>query len=381
MTRKLYYENCHLYDFSATVTGCEPAEGRWRITLDATAFYPEGGGQAADTGELGGVRVLDVREEGEAVIHFCDGPLVVGAPVDGHIDQARRFDLMQQHTGEHIVSGLLHSRFGYENTGFHVGRDVMEVDFSGPLTPEDIAWVEAEANRAIWQNLPVTCWYPSEEELPGVVYRTKRQLAWPVRIVRVGNVDSCACCGIHVAQTGEVGIIKILSAAKFHGGTRLEMVCGQRAWQYVSAVFDQNRQVSQLFSAKILETAEAARKAADSLAAEKLRSGALEKQVLGIIADSYVNQKNPVHFAQKLSGVALRELADQMGRRCHGFAAVFSGEDGNFSFCLASREADLRPVGRALTTALNGRGGGKAEFQQGTVCANKKEIEDYFAAF
>ena len=378
MTRKLYYENSHLDRFTARVTGCESQEERWKITLDATAFYPEGGGQACDTGTLGGVRVLDVREQGEEVIHLCDGPLEVGTSVEGVICWDRRFDLMQQHTGEHIVSGLLHSRFGYQNTGFHVGKDVMEVDFDGPLTPEDVAWVEEEANKAIWKNMAVKCWYPSEAELPDVVYRTKRALPWPVRIVQVGTVDSCACCGVHVAYTGEVGVIKILSCVKFHGGVRLEMVCGGRAWRYLQNVFHQNRQISQLFSAKILETAEAARKVSDALAAEKFRSAGLEKQVLAQIAESYVNCENPVHFAEDLSGGALRELAEQISLRCCGFAAVFSGSDGSYSYCLASRDVDLRPVGKELTAALNGRGGGKPQFQQGSVKADKEQILAFF---
>jgi len=379
MTRKLFYEDCHLLAFSAKVTGCEEALGHWRITLDETAFYPEGGGQAGDIGTLGCVRVLDTKEDGEDVLHLCDGPLEVGAEVHGQVDETHRFDLMQQHTGEHIVSGLLHSRFGYQNTGFHVGKDVMEVDFDGPLTPEDVAWVENEANKAIWKNMAVKCWYPSPEELPNVVYRTKRALPWPVRIVQVGNVDNCACCGIHVAHTGEVGVIKILSCVKFHGGVRLEMVCGQRAWNYLAAVFDQNRQVSQLFSAKLLETADAARKTADSLAAEKFRSAGLEKQVLGHIAEGYVNQKDPLHFAQDLSGGAIRELADQISRQCRGFAAVFSGSDETgYSYCLACKVQDLRPLGKEMTAALNGRGGGKPDFQQGSVKATRQEIESFF---
>jgi alanyl-tRNA synthetase len=191
---------------------------------------------------------------------------------------------MQQHTGEHILSGILNARFGYQNVGFHVGADVMEVDFDGPLTPEDIAWAELEANKAIWEDIPVKCWFPSPEELPNVVYRTKRALPWPVRIVQVPGFDSCACCGIHVKTTGQVGLIKILSCVKFHQGVRLEMVCGQRAYRYTADVFNQNKQISQLFSAKILETAAAARKVSDALAAEKMRSATLEKQVLGQIA-------------------------------------------------------------------------------------------------
>ena len=378
MTRKLFYDDPNLAEFTGKVVSCRQENDRWAVILDATAFYPEGGGQAADVGTLGNVRVLDTREQGEEVVHFCDAPLEVGAEVLGKIDWEHRFDLMQQHTGEHIVSGILNRRFGYQNTGFHVGKDVMEVDFDGPLTAQELAEVEAEANRAIWENLQVKCWYPTREELPNVVYRTKRALPWPVRIVQVGTVDSCACCGIHVTTTGQVGLIKILSCVKFHQGVRLEMVCGQRAYGYVAAVFDQNKQISQLFSAKILETAAAARKVSDALAAEKLRSAALEKQVLGYIAESYVNCENVVHFEEDLSGVALRELAEQISLRCTGLAAVFTGEDGRYSYCLASKSRDLRPLGKEMTAALNGRGGGKAEFQQGTLAATKEQIEAFF---
>ena len=378
MTRKLYYEDPNLAEFSAKVLSCEKENDRFAVILDSTAFYPEGGGQAADVGTLGQVSVLDTRERGEEVVHFCDGPLEVGAEVSGKIHWEHRFDLMQQHTGEHILSGILHARFGYQNVGFHVGADVMEVDFDGPLTPEEVAWAELEANRAIWENLPVNCWYPTPEELPNVVYRTKRALPWPVRIVQVPGIDSCACCGIHVKTTGQVGLIKILSCVKFHQGVRLEMVCGQRAYRYVADVFDQNKQISQLLSAKILETAAAARKVSDALAAEKFRSAALEKQVLAQIAESYVNHTNVVHFEKDLSGAALRELAEQISLRCSGFAAVFTGEDGRYNYCLASKSQDLRPLGKEMTTALSGRGGGKPEAQQGNLQATKVQIEAFF---
>ena len=379
MTRKLFYEDPNLAEFTGKVLSCTAENDRWAVILDATAFYPEGGGQAADVGVLGGVSVLDTQERGEEIVHYCDAPLEIGAVVTGKIDWEHRFDLMQQHTGEHIVSGLLNRRFGYQNTGFHVGKDVMEVDFDGPLTPADVAWVELEANKAIWQNLPVKCWYPTEEELPNVFYRTKRALPWPVRIVQVGDVDSCACCGIHVTSAGQVGLIKIISCVKFHQGVRLEMVCGQRAYRYVASVFDQNKQISQLFSAKLLETADAARKISETLNAERIRSAALEKQVLAQTAESYVNREDVLHFGTDLSGAALRELAEQISLRCSGIAAVFSGEEGRYSYCLASKSSDLRPLGKEMTAALNGRGGGKPEFQQGTVNATKAQIEAFFS--
>ena len=378
--RKLFYENSHLQEFSARVTGCQQTEKGWLVTLDATAFYPEGGGQACDIGTLGGVNVLDVREKENEILHLCDGALEVGSEVFGKIDWQRRFDLMQQHTGEHIVSGLLHEKFGYHNTGFHVGNTVMEVDFDGPVSPEDLAQIERRANEAIWANLPVKCWIPEPEELPFVTYRTKRELPWPVRIVQVPGYDSCACCGIHVAYTGEVGMIKILSCVKFHGGIRLEMVCGSRAYRYMTEVFNQNRLVSQTFSAKILETGEAARKIQEALAAEKLRGATLRKQVFENIAAGFAGQENVLYFADALEPGQVRELAEQISKTCGGYCAVFSEKEDGFSYCLATREGDLRELGKILTSSLNGRGGGKPNFQQGTVKADKAQIEAFFSA-
>ena len=377
--RKLFYENSHLQEFSARVTGCRQTEKGWLVTLDATAFYPEGGGQACDIGTLGGVNVLDVREKENEILHLCDGALEVGSEVFGKIDWQHRFDLMQQHTGEHIVSGLLHEKFGYHNTGFHVGKNVMEVDFDGPISPEDLAQIERRANEAIWANLPVKCWIPEPEELPSVTYRTKRELPWPVRIVQVPGYDSCACCGIHVAHTGEVGMIKILTCVKFHGGIRLEMVCGNRAYRYMTEVFEQNRLVSQTFSAKILETGEAARKMQEALTAEKLRAANLQKQVFENIAAGFAGKENVLYFADALEPGQVRELAEKISKVCTGYCAVFSEKEDGFSYCLATRDGDLRELGKALTASLNGRGGGKPNFQQGTVKADKTQIESFFS--
>ena len=377
--RKLFYENSHLQEFTARVTGCRQTEKGWLVTLDATAFYPEGGGQACDIGTLGGVNVLDVREKENEILHLCDGALEVGSEVFGKIDWQRRFDLMQQHTGEHIVSGLLHEKFGYHNTGFHVGKNVMEVDFDGPISPEDLAQIERRANEAIWANLPVKCWIPEPEELPSVTYRTKRELPWPVRIVQVPGYDSCACCGIHVAHTGEVGMIKILTCVKFHGGIRLEMVCGNRAYRYMTEVFEQNRLVSQTFSAKILETGEAARKMQEALTAEKLRAANLQKQVFENIAAGFAGKENVLYFADALEPGQVRELAEKISKVCTGYCAVFSEKEDGFSYCLATRDGDLRELGKALTASLNGRGGGKPNFQQGTVKADKTQIESFFS--
>ncbi len=377
-TRKLYYEDCHLRSFSATVTGCEQTEKGYLVTLDATAFYPEGGGEAPDLGVLGGVNVLDVQEKDRQILHLCDGALAVGETVRGEIDWARRFDLMQQHTGEHIISGLLHEKFGYMNTGFHVGTDLMEVDFDGPVSWDDLMEIEGKANEAVWANIPLECWIPSPEELPTVTYRTKRELPWPVRIVRIGDYDSCACCGVHVKTTGEVGLIKILSCTALRGGVRLEMVCGNRAYRHMAAIFEENRKVSQAFSAPMHATGEAALRMNEALAAEKMRATGLQNRLLDKIAESYVNQEAVLHFEAGLDGNGLRYLADKSAGLCGGRVAVFSGDEGNYAYCLAQRDGDLRQLNKEMTAALNGRGGGKPQFQQGAVQATKEEIEKFF---
>ena len=380
MTEKLYYRDCHLAQFRASVTGCTPTEKGYQVTLDATAFYPEGGGQACDLGTLGGVRVLDVQERDGEILHLCDGALQVGDQVDGAIDDARRFDLMQQHTGEHIVSGIIHRRFGYHNTGFHMGADVTTIDFDGIIPVEALAEIEAEANGALWKNLPVRCWYPSPEELPTVSYRTKRALPWPVRIVEIPGYDCCACCGVHTAATGEVGLIKLFSAVGFRGGTRMELACGRRALDMLNLAFGQNTQVSQAFSAKWTETGTAAAKMNEALAAEKYRAIGLQRRLIAGIAQRYDNCGNVVHFEPGLDAGLLRELADAIAQRCRGIAAVFSGDDRTgYGFCILARTGDLRPLGKAMTQSLSGRGGGRADAQQGRVNASRAQIETFFA--
>jgi alanyl-tRNA synthetase len=285
---------------------------------------------------------------------------------------------MQQHSGEHMVSGLLHGRFGCHNVGFHVGADTVTIDFDMPIPPEALAEVELEANRAIWANMPLKCWYPSREELPTVPYRRKRELPWPVRIVEVPGCDTCACCGVHVATTGQIGLVKLLSCVKFHQGVRIEMVCGGRALDLLSRVYDQNRQVSQAFSAKILETGEAARRMNDALSQEKYRAAGLERQLLERIAEDYRDKGDTLCFLPNLSGSALRDLADKIADTCGGTAAVFTGTDGSYQVCMVSRTDDLRQRGKDLNAALNGRGGGKPGFFQGSVSATREDIEKFF---
>ena len=379
-TRKLYYEDSHLKTFTATVLSCGEGKKGFEIILDATAFYPEGGGQDGDTGILGGVRVLDTKEREASVVHICEAPLEVGSVVEGTIDWDARFVRMQQHSGEHIVSGILNRRYGCHNVGFHMSSDIITIDFDCVIPKEDLPSIEAEANAAVWADLPVTCWYPSEEELPNVLYRTKRALPWPVRIVEIPGVDSCACCGTHVQRTGEIGLIRLFSAVKFRNGTRMEMACGKIALEILNRAYEQNRLVSQAFSAKPEETGIAAQRMNETLESCKYRIAGLEKRIFASVAEGYAGKEKAVHFEEGLDNTAVRELADVLADKVTGFAAVFSGSDeSGYAFCLVTRSGDLRSFCREMTAALNGRGGGKPNFQQGRVNGTRAEIEAYFA--
>lgn len=377
--KKLYYADCHLREFTTRVASCRQADGGYEIELDATAFYPEGGGQACDLGFLDDARVLDVQEREDGIVHLCDKPLSERATVTGKIAWQRRFDLMQQHTGEHMLSGIIYKEYGYHNVGFHMGVDTVTVDFDGPIAPEALEGLQQKVNEAIWKDIPVKCWYPSKEELPNVFYRTKRALTWPVRIVEIPGVDSCACCGVQVARTGEVGLVYLISAVKFHQGTRIEMVSGGRALAMLHRIYEQNRQVSQAFSVKVTETGQAAREMNERLNQEKFRYGTLQKQVFQNIAESYTGAGDVLHFAEELTPDKVRELADAIAETCGGTVCVLSGSDEDgYSVCLLSRTEDVRPVGKAMTDTFGGRGGGKPEAFQGKLTAPAANIRKWF---
>ena len=378
-TQKLYYEDSFLKSFGARVLSCEPEGDRYRVILDRTAFYPEGGGQAGDTGVLGGVRVLDTQEAGQQVCHFCEKPLEVGTTVEGTIDWEPRFYRMQQHSGEHIVSGILNRIYGCHNTGFHMGADVTTIDFDAVIPPEMLPKVEAEANQAVYENIPLHIWVPTEQELPGVHYRTKRALSWPVRIVEIPGYDCCACCGTHVAATGTIGLIKLFSAVSFRGGTRIEMACGKRALQILNQSYDQNKLVSQAFSARLSETGDMARKMVESLDNQKFQYTCLQRKLFDTIAESYRDRGDVLYLCENLDSTGIRELCDRLKEVCGGVAAVFSGSDrAGYGYCLSAKDGDLRPLNREMTGALSGRGGGKPLFQQGRVNAPEAEIRAFF---
>ena len=240
-TIRIYEKDSHARRLQARVLSCEEGENGWLVELDRTIFYPTGGGQPCDTGTLGGADVTETLLRGETVLHRCTAALPVGADVTGEIDWARRLDLMQQHSGEHLVSGLIHARFGYENVGFHLGADLVTIDFNGEVDEQALQELERAANEAVWADFAPHIWYPEPDELARLPYRSKKALTGAVRLVQFGDIDLCACCGTHVAHTGEIGLIKLFSTTHFRGGSRIEMACGGRALAVLNALCAQNR--------------------------------------------------------------------------------------------------------------------------------------------
>ncbi len=377
-TEKLYYQDAFLTEFTGRVLACEPKKDKWLVTLDRTAFYPEGGGQPADMGTLGGVAVLDVHERGETIVHTCDAPLEVGAEVAGKIDWARRFDHMQQHSGEHIISGILCEMFDCDNVGFHLGAETVTIDYNAVISWEAVLEAEAKANAAIWEDREAEITFPSAEELESMSYRSKKALSGEVRIVTFPGADRCACCGTHVKRAGQVGLVKAISCQKFRDGVRIEILCGKRAVDYLSAVFEQDRAVGQRLSVKPTETLSAVERLEAELAAVKEQAAALETELFDAIARENAGAGNVLLFRAPTRPDSARRLADAVARQCGGLAAAFAGRDGaGYVYALVRADGAAFSV-KEMNAALHGRGGGRGGFAQGGVQATRADIEAFF---
>lgn len=377
-TRRLYYEDVYKKEFEATVLECREAKKGYQVLLDESAFYPEGGGQPSDFGTLGEARVSEVHEKDGELLHYTDRPLEAGQTVTGRIDWEHRFDLMQQHSGEHMVSGLIHEKYGYDNVGFHMGSDVITIDFNGLLTEEQMAEIEQRVNEKIWENRAVEITYPTPLEMEELPYRSKKELTGKVRIVRFPGVDLCACCGTHVTHTGEIGMVKLLSVVKFRDGVRMEMLCGKRVLNYLNMVSEQNHKVSVQLSAKAEKTAEAvARMQEENF---RLKGAVLryEEEMNAVEAGKWENAGNVLLFKEGMEADSLRKLTDAVMNTCNGRCAVFSrNADGSYKYTIGEREGDLCSFTKEMNAALNGRGGGKPFFVQGSVQASEKEIRAF----
>ncbi len=379
MTIKLYEQDAYCRQFTATVESCEGENGVYRVVLDSTAFFPEGGGQAADEGTINGIKVLDVQCEGDTIVHTMEAALPVGAQVMGELDWELRYSRMQSHTGEHILSGVVHSLYGYSNVGFHMSEIVMTVDFSGPLTSADIEKIEQESNRAIYTNAAITISYPAKEELEQLRYRSKiDSLENPrlvtTRLVTIGNIDCCACCAPHLAKTGEVGLIKVLDFYPNKQGTRLEMVAGIHALNDYIHLNATNKRLMGVLSAP--------RDGVESAVCEQQTIlQTLRNENKKLLQKLALYELKPIHvadgayaFANGLSYDELRYCANEWIKSGINTCVLLSGSDTDgYIYLVSSSGTDIRPMVKELNRQFAGKGGGPGTYAQGKIGAYAKD--------
>ena len=378
MTEKLYDKDLHLKEFTGTVLSCKKTGEKYAVTLNRTAFFPEGGGQQSDRGYIGDAYISDVQIKNGEILHFADKPLSVGQAYDCKLDFDFRFRNMQNHSGEHIISGIVHRLYGFNNVGFHLGAE-MTMDFDGELTRRQLDEIEDLANKAVYENLPVKAYYPTDEELKSLDYRSKLDLKEDVRIVEIKGVDVCACCAPHVKATGEIGIIKILDFEKYKGGVRLIVKCGADALRDYREKYKNVLEISNLLSAKQFEVSVAVVRLNEQLSAEKAAAAALKKRLIAEKAAGFApdTDKTAV-FENGLDIKELQLLADALCKKAGGIRGAFSGADGAFSFAICGEETALGEFFAKFKAAFNTRGGGRNGIRQGTVCADRAEIEGLF---
>lgn len=378
MTEKLYEKESHLTRFEAKVMQCVPVESGYAVQLNRTAFFPEGGGQVADTGKLNGINVADVQIVDEFIWHYTNRPLTVGETVIGELDWEPRFSRMQHHTAEHIVCGIAHRWHGLDNVGFHLGSEDVTLDLSGELTREQIHAIEMEANRIVCANVPVTVTFPDEQELKTAEYRSKDGLEGQVRLVTIQGVDCCACCAPHVQATGEIGAIKLLDYIRYKGGVRIHLLAGAAAMEDYDYRYRQSAEISSKLSVKQYDLTSAV----DRLLAErdglKLALREANRKLADYMVEMVMPTERPVYlFGSDWDTEMLRRIVNGLTMRCSGLCVAYSGNDGSYAYILGGH-GDVKAAASEMNNALNGRGGGDNRQVQGRLLATMDEIKQYW---
>lgn len=394
MTEKLFYQDSYLSEFHGKVLSCtslsseHSSEAKYEAVLDRTAFFPEGGGQSSDTGTLTckeeTVQVLDVQEQDGVVIHFISGYLKPGETVIGRLDFQERFSKMQQHTGEHIVSGIVNKHFGYNNVGFHLGKDGVTMDYDGPITQEELRKIEYEANQAVAENIPVQVLYPTKEELEGISYRSKIEIQGQVRIVQIPGYDSCACCAPHVKDTGSVGMIKLVGAIHYKGGMRVSMLCGFWALADYNQKEESVVTISNRLSAKQEQVVQAVERLEQEIQEQKEKVKRLQQRYVELCLKEAKeicreNPKAPVLlFTEEMDAIAMRNFVNDAMKLTGGICGVFVGDDARgYRYVLGSLEQDICAAGKQINERFQGKGGGKPPMVQGSLVGWEEEIRAF----
>lgn len=391
-TRRLFDENSHLFDFTATVLSVEAADTdtTLRVVLDTTAFFPEGGGQSPDTGTLGGCPVTDVQEQDGIIYHtvraYTPFP-AVGETVEGHLDPEVRLRKMQNHSGEHIISGIVHRLYGYTNVGFHLGLGDVTLDFDGVLTREQLNTIEDEANHIVAACLPVKAYYPTPEVLATLTYRAKLDLTENVRMVEIGQeddlMDRCACCAPHVDNTGEIGLIKLLDFIHYKGGVRIHMLCGMDALEDYRRRYTDVALLAARLSIKQNELVAGFDRLVAEIEEKKQTIINLRQTILTMTLSSLPETEgNLCLFEETGDANAMRHLLNEAVGKCKRLCGVFSGNDeGGYRYVIGRGDTtiNLKQYNKEISAALNAKGGGSSEMLQGRASATRAQIEHFFS--
>ncbi len=383
MTKYLYDTLPYEAAFEATVVSCAEVETGFEIELDQTLFFPEQGGQTPDQGvlftETGEIEVTDVQIRDGIIYHTVAEAIVVGSLVAGRIDWDYRFSNMQQHTGEHIFSGIVKELFDYDNVGFHLSDSIVTMDYSGALTEAQVQDVEMRANKAIWEDHSVIATFPTDEELATLEYRSKKELTGQVRIVTIEGVDVCACCAPHVRSTAEVGILKVMSIQNYKGGTRLSILCGKRAFE----VFAKDQQLISQLKHTLSANEEDLLPFVEHL---KDENASLHYELNGVYTEELTREllsmdtsEPAIIFTTKtFDAKVVRDAINERVKLSEELAAVFSQtKEGSFSFIIGSAKVDCREIASALRERFGAKGGGQVRMIQGNVSAAPEEIREF----
>ncbi len=376
MTRKLYDENSFIKEFEAVVLECIPKGENFAVVLDKTAFFPEGGGQPSDKGFIENIRVLDVQIEDEVIYHITNKPFNVNDTVNCILDWERRFDFMQQHSAEHIVSGVAHSLYGCENVGFHLSEEIVTLDFDKPLSDEQLLKIEKIANRKVWENVKFNCYYP--ESLEGLNYRSKKELEGKVRIVEIENTDMCACCAPHVENGGQIGIIKLLDTESLRGGIRIELKAGKRALEDYNLKYANVKKISSLLAVSQNDTANGVERVLDNVNSLKGENNLLKQEQIKMKAENLKPEKEiSAVFEENLSIKELQIFADSLYKLYGGIRAVFSETKEGFAFAVCGEEKELQEFFARFKSEFAVKGGGRNGMVQGNITASKEDIVSF----
>ena len=384
-TVRLYDQDAYATEFEAEVLACEEVEKKekkvYQVWLDQTLFFPEEGGQSSDMGTIDGIKVLDVQIKDEVITHTLAAPLAVGTTVKGVVDWKHRFYNMQQHSGEHIFSGIVHNRFGYDNVGFHLSDSIVTMDFNGVITAEDIEEIETEVNQAIIENIPVEVSYPTKEELKVLEYRSKIEIEGQVRIVTIPGYDVCACCAPHVRRTGEIGMLKVMNVQSYKGGVRISILCGFRALEAFRQKADIITELMAQFSTNQEALVENVTKLKNTNQTMKNQLASAKQELMEYkVAAIPEDSENAILFESDLDTPVVRNVVNGLVEKFTGICAVFVGNDeSGYQFIVGSKNKDCRAIAAALREKLSARGGGSDKMIQGSIAAKQLQIEECLA--